>query len=58
MDFKVEDKAFSASSTDFVELNSPMLFRRSSPVLGLSYTIVISKTEPVNQVLPCQIMLL
>lgn len=44
------------SSTDFVELNSPMLFRRSSPVLGLSYTIVISKTEPVNQVLPINVL--
>lgn len=44
------------SVTDFAELDTAVVFRRSSPVLGLSFTIVVSKTEPVNQVLPLNVL--
>jgi hypothetical protein len=32
------------------------VFKRNNPVLSLSYTIVVSKTEPVNQVLPLNVI--
>lgn len=44
------------SVTDYKELATPLLFRRSSPVLGLSYTIVVAPAEPVNQILPLNVL--
>ena len=32
------------------------IFKRNNPVLSLSYTIVVSETEPVNQVLPLNVI--